>query len=139
MCFSCSAQDVPREALEPRAIAEAPPVPVKAPRKTLKQIQQGKEEAHRLLMEAVELEQKDCGAVINLVNADQKVQAQRYRRAPATVFCLLVPMEAEVCFLERARSDSLYIRVCGRARVVELYKRAIAILREVGGDKEDVR
>jgi hypothetical protein len=54
-------QDVPQEAIETRAAAEAPPLPVKAPRKTVKQIREAKEEAARLNALALDLSQSNSG------------------------------------------------------------------------------
>jgi hypothetical protein len=76
-------QDVPQEAVETRGAAEAVPLPVKAPRKTIKQIREAKAEAVRLILLADNLAQAVSGGEAVMVMAvmdmtpEMKAQSRR--------------------------------------------------------------
>jgi hypothetical protein len=71
-------QDVPQEAVETRGAAGAVPQPVKAPRKTVKQIREAKEEADRLRLLASQLVQRSSGgAAVMARTPERTAQAQR--------------------------------------------------------------
>jgi UDP-N-acetylglucosamine:LPS N-acetylglucosamine transferase len=71
-------QDVPKEAVEARGAAGAVPQPVKAPRKTVKQIREAKAEAVRLTLMADKLLQAGSGGEAAMViTPERTAQAQR--------------------------------------------------------------
>jgi hypothetical protein len=72
-------QDVPPEAVETRGAAGAVPQPVKAPRKTVKQIREAKAEADRLFLLANHLPQAISGGEVAVMvrTPERTAQAQR--------------------------------------------------------------
>jgi hypothetical protein len=71
-------QDVPQETVETSAAAEALPLPVKAPRKTVKQIREAKAKAAELccLADSLAVRRRE-GAMKILVTQEDSVQGQR--------------------------------------------------------------
>jgi hypothetical protein len=71
-------QDVPQEAVETRTAAEASPLPVKAPRKTVEQIRKAKAKAEELFDLAGRLAvRRKGGASTIFVTREESAQAQR--------------------------------------------------------------
>jgi hypothetical protein len=71
-------QDVPQEAVVTRTAAEASPLPVKAPRKTVEQIRKAKAKAEELfdLADSLAVRRKG-GTTTILLTREKLVQAQR--------------------------------------------------------------
>jgi hypothetical protein len=71
-------QDVPQEAVETRGASKKSHLPVKAPRKTVKQIREAKEEADRLRLLASQLKQGGSrGAAVMARTPETAAQSQR--------------------------------------------------------------
>jgi hypothetical protein len=71
-------QDVPQEAVETPGAAEAVPQPVKAPRKTVKQIREAREEAIRLSLLASDLVQAASGGeAVMIKTPEMTAKSQR--------------------------------------------------------------